>query len=116
MITLHDFMCDPKLAGRVFAAPSWNGWKAIACLLDGHTRLLDDGGKALVRELLGRDTLPTEVPDECFLIAPRRCGKTNFCAAVMAHGATIDHRARLQRGEWSTLDCSRSDARARRTR
>jgi hypothetical protein len=75
---LHGFMCNARLAGREFSAPSWSAWRCIARLIDGDADLLSAEERALALKLTGRSVLPTTAPREVFIGAGRRSGKSRF--------------------------------------
>lgn len=112
---LHDFMLDADLCGSEFAAPSWASWRVIARLYDGDAALLDPEQQALARQLIGRETLPGEPPQEFYCVAGRRSGKTRFAALIATHAAAEDYRPRLAPGEWATVPMIATDRRQART-
>jgi hypothetical protein len=101
--SLYNFMTAPDLAGPLFAASSWDGWKAVARLVDGEASQLAPQWQDFVRQLIGRDTLPDWSPDEFYACFRRRSGKSTFVGAACASACTIDQRKFLTAGEWCEI-------------
>lgn len=113
---LAAFMRDARLTSGQFDDPSWAVHRdVLAPLWDGDAASMTEEQKAVARELLGRETLPTEPPDEMFLGFGRRSGKTRFLGVAGVHAWAQDYRDRLAPGEWATVSCHAVDKAQART-
>jgi hypothetical protein len=88
---LHAFMTTVELVGAEFSAPSWATWRVIARLIDGDAHLLTAEEQALALQLTGRTRLPTKAPQEVYVGAGRRSGKSRFGALVSAWLAATEY-------------------------
>lgn len=100
---LFQFMTNPKLAGPEFSEPSWSRWRIIARLIDGDARLLSPEDYAIACRLTGRTRLPDVPPQELFIGAGRRSGKSRFTSVVGAWLAAKDYTDRLAPGEQAII-------------
>lgn len=112
---LYDFAHHPDMCGTRYAAPSWDAHRVIWRLYDGDAHLLTDEQREVAYQLLGCRALPTGPPQELFIGAGRRCGKTQDNALFGVHAASTDFRDRLAPGEWATIPCVCADRKQART-
>lgn len=109
-----DFMTNADLCGTEFHGESWAGHRVIARLYDGDAALLTPDEQAVAREMTGLEALPTEPPQELYIGAGRRSGKTRLVSVLATHAAAQDHRHRLAAGEWAVAACIAPDRRQAR--
>jgi hypothetical protein len=102
-VSLAQAMCDPKLFGRTFAAPSFWPWHAVAKVLGGEP--LDSREAELFFQCTGRSRLPTKPVGRIFLLVGRRGGKDRFASAAATHQAALaaDWREMLSDGEQAVV-------------
>jgi hypothetical protein len=110
----HGFMCNRDMCGEEFLAASWTGARIIARLYDGDAALLTSDEQAIAREMLGLEVLPTEPPQELYIGAGRRSGKTRLVSVLATHAAAQDYRDRLAPGEVAVAACIAPDRRQAR--
>lgn len=106
---LYDFAHHPDFCGDRFRDPSWDAHRVIWRLYDGDAYLLTDEQKEVAYQLLGCRKLPTEAPQELFVGAGRRCGKTSDNALISVHAAARNYQkpeGPLDPGQWATAACT----------
>ena len=110
----HEFMVHDDLGGSEFRGDSWAGHRIIARLYDGDAELLTPEEQAVAREMTGLEVLPSEPPQELYIGAGRRSGKTRLVSVLATHAAAQDYGHRLAAGEWAVAACIAPDRRQAR--
>ena len=102
-ITLHEFMTNKQLAGRLFGKDSFGHWRTMAKILDGAPLNADD--LALFQKCTGRTTPPTTPVTEFYGVKSRREGYTAFFGGLVPlHRACfVDYTPYLAPGERATI-------------
>lgn len=106
---LYDFAHHPDFCGDRFADPSWDAHRVIWRIYDGDCHLLTDPQKEVAYQLLGCRQLPGGAPDELFVGAGRRCGKSSDNVLFSVHAAARQDYHKplgpLDPGQWATVAC-----------
>lgn len=101
MLSIKQFMADPKLFGNEFGGESFAAWRA---LLAGFYGLpLTEAEAEVFQQLTGRAEAPKEAHNELWLVVGRRGGKSRAAALVAVYEALRDHSAKLAPGEVATV-------------
>ncbi len=101
-VSLSHALSDPRLFGKVFAAPSFWTWRVIAKLIDGLP-LTEPREVELFRECSGRTRLPTEPVRRLIVLAGRRAGKDRFESAVAVWRAALCTCRHISAGEQAVV-------------
>lgn len=114
-MNILEAMRDPQLLGAVF--PDLAPWRAWLVLLQALFALpMDPEAAATYHKHTGREALPTEPPEEAWLIVGRRGGKSRIVAAIAVYLAAFrDYTPHLAPGERATIPVLAADRRQART-
>jgi hypothetical protein len=108
-MNLFDFAHHPDYCGKRYADASWDAHRVIWRIFDGDCDLLTDAQKEIAYKLLGTKRLPTVAPQELFVGAGRRCGKTSDNALFSVWAAAKSYQkpdGPLDPGQWATAACT----------
>jgi hypothetical protein len=101
--SITDFLDDPELLGRDFAAASWGNWKLVLRAALGER--LNVGEHYRFRKIAGREP-PGHRVRELWLAIGRRGGKDSAISALASYLAIFgDYARHLRRGERSQIVC-----------
>lgn len=115
-ISFADACLDPNLFGDWFGGETWTNWRVVDKAMFGLP--LDEAELAVFKSLTGRDTAPTEIANEIWLVVGRRGGKDVKSASLAVYLATIgaalygwkDKLVRGERGVVQLLAVDRDQA------
>ncbi len=100
--TIIEVMDDPVLFGGMFAAPSWDAWRAFLAAL--FALPMDDDALAIYRHHTSRTDPPAKPSRYAELVVGRRGGKSRLLGLIAAYLACVlDHGPYLVPGEVAVI-------------